>query len=264
MLDAGSQAEATRFQGVTVPCLSTRPLTFVIPAKEEGRFIGRTLRLLLATRDQDGLDFDVVVVDGGSSDDTVEQAALADCIIVDSELGRKSIGYACNVGAGQTSAEFLFHTDADVLFPELASFLGKVTSAFNDSAVVAVTTRLMPYPWEARRRDRAMHRLANALIRGSLRCGAFLAKGECQIVRRSAFEAVGGYNGDIVAGEDCDLFYRLNRIGRIVYIADHCVYHSPRRFRQVGYTTIIGIYAREAISLIVRGRSFLAEWPVVR
>ena len=76
--------------------------------------------------------------------------------------------------------------------------------------------------------------------------------------------AVGGYNSGFVAGEDCDLFRRLARIGRIVFIADSCVYHSPRRFRQIGYVRVLGIYVREWLWMNIMHRSYVREWPVVR
>ncbi|MBK8554444.1 MAG: hypothetical protein IPL65_01130 [Lewinellaceae bacterium] len=104
----------------------------------------------------------------------------------------------------------------------------------------------------------------NALIRLSFPFGAMLAKGECQIVRRSIFEQIGGYNEKIVAGEDCNLFFRLHKIGRIAYVHRLKIYHSPRRFRQYGYARLTWIYLREGLSLLFRGRSYTEEWTPVR
>lgn len=109
-----------------------------------------------------------------------------------------------------------------------------------------------------------MHFIGNRLIEAGVKRGAFVGRGECQIVRREIFESIGGYNGDIIAGEDCELFRRIARRGTIAYLADCFVYHSPRRFHQLGYTRVIGIYTREALSLLVRGKSWLSTWPVVR
>ncbi|MGH7484659.1 MAG: glycosyltransferase [bacterium] len=261
MEDAVSDGASGRERG---GCSDTK-YAFIIPAREEGHYIGRSLRYLREVREEARIPFCVIVVDGGSRDGTVKDAkGLADVVISDSGLARRSIGHARNVGAALVSSPFLFHTDADVLIPDLPRLLMHAERAFEDPAVVAVTTRLMPYPWDATRTDVFMHRLANAIIRLTLHLGAFLARGECQIVRREAFCKVGGYNGEIIAGEDCDLFRRLNRIGRIVYLRDYCVHHSPRRFREVGYLRIICIYIREGLSLVLRRRSYLSEWPLVR
>lgn len=114
------------------------------------------------------------------------------------------------------------------------------------------------------RRDWVLHRVGNAYLRLALRCGALFSRGECQIVRRSAFLTVGTYSADLTSGEDCDLFRRLHQIGDIVYESDMCVYHSVRRFRRWGYFRTLGVYLREVIWTTVFGRSFMRTWPLVR
>jgi glycosyltransferase involved in cell wall biosynthesis len=244
---------------------STPVFSIVIPTKEEARYIGRSMRSLRLARERDGLPLEIVVVDGGSVDRTVAEArGMADVLVTDHPLAAHSIAHARNAGAAATSSPFLFHTDADVLIPDLAGLLAWATEAFRDPAMVAVTVPVMPYPWEGTWRDYLIHRTANAWFRASFRFGGCFGRGECQIVRRSAFEAIGGYAGHFISGEDCDLFRRLNRHGRIGYTSDLCVYHSVRRFRHRGYARVLGIYVREWLWMTLLGRSFLQEWPVVR
>jgi glycosyltransferase involved in cell wall biosynthesis len=240
-------------------------VSFVIPTKEEEGYIGALLRNLRTASEQSGLPVETIVVDSRSADRTVAEAAgLADHVITDCDLACASIAHARNIGARFATGEFLFHTDADVLVPDLAGLLGRVAREFADPETVAVTARVMPYPWEATWRDDVIHRIANAFFRSSRRYGSRFSRGECQIVRRSAFEAVGGYTGRFISGEDCDLFHRLHRVGRVIYLKDQQVYHSLRRFRHDGYVRTLGVYVREWLWMSLLDRSFVTEWRPVR
>jgi glycosyltransferase involved in cell wall biosynthesis len=239
--------------------------SFVIPTRQEAEYIGRSLRHLVDSRTAQQLDFEIIIVDGKSTDATVQEATgLADKIITDDPLACASIAHARNIGAAAASGEFLFHTDADVIAPDLPGLLSRAAREFGDPRVVAVTAPVMPYPWDSTWLDRLIHRIANAHFRASFRYGAFFARGECQIVRRAPFDEVDGYRGDLISGEDCDLFRRLGRKGKIIYIPDMCVYHSLRRFRKLGYLRVLGVYVREWMWMSVFRRSFTREWTVVR
>jgi len=240
-------------------------VSFVIPTKEEEGYIGALLRNLRTASETSELPVETIVVDSRSADRTIAEATgLADRVIADCDLACASIAHARNAGARLATGEFLFHTDADVLIPDLAALLGRAAREFADPATVAVTARVMPYPWESTWRDDAIHRVANAFFRSSRWYGSRFSRGECQIVRRSAFEAVGGYTGRYISGEDCDLFHRLHRVGRVIYLTDQQVYHSLRRFRRDGYMRTLGIYVREWLWMSLLDRSFVTEWRVVR
>jgi glycosyltransferase involved in cell wall biosynthesis len=239
-------------------------LSFVIPTKEEASYIGRTLKQLTAARARDALDIRLIVVDGGSTDSTVERAHLADLVVSDCPLACETIGHARNVGAAMSRSELIFHTDADVLIPDLTAFLRRVEFVFEDTEVAGATVPVVPYPWDARWLDRLMHTLINFAVRCAIPFGAFLALGECQIVRRTAFEAIGGYDGSIVLGEDRDFLQRLARYGRVVYLRDLRVIHSARRYRKLGYRRVLFDYMREGWALLTGRPSPFKEWTPVR
>lgn len=239
--------------------------SIIVPTRNEEGFIGRTLRDLRRAREAHGLDLEVIVVDGGSDDATVQEAqGLADVIVVGDERAARSIAHARNVGAENATRPFLFHTDADVLFQDLDALLATARRLFADPRTVAVTAPVMPYPWTATRRDVVIHRVVNAYLRSSLHWGGMFGRGECQIVRASSFVQVGGYQGDFVSGEDCDLFRRLGRLGKVRYVPHLPVHHSTRRFDECGYVRVLGVYLREWAWMTFRRRSYLSEWPVVR
>jgi GT2 family glycosyltransferase len=104
----------------------------------------------------------------------------------------------------------------------------------------------------------------NTIIRLSFFVKVYLAKGECQLVRRSIFEKIGGYSEHLIAGEDCNLFYRLQREGKIAYLWRLKVHHSPRRFREYGYIKLTLIYFREGLWMLLGKKSYVKEWKAIR
>jgi glycosyltransferase involved in cell wall biosynthesis len=249
-------------------CGDDRPKlwSIIIPTRQEARYIGCTLDAFQAARARDGLPVELVVVDGDSTDGTSAIARRrADRLVIrESTRAKGGIASARNAGADSASGDILFHTDADVIVPDLRSLMERASAEFLDPAIVGISVQLMPYPWNSTRRDYVAHRLLNLHFRMSYHYGAYFARGECQIVRRDAFDAVGGYREDLVSGEDCDLYQRMARIGRIKFLKDQVVYHSTRRFDRLGYVRTCAVYVREAIWRAIFGRSFAKEWKVIR
>jgi glycosyltransferase involved in cell wall biosynthesis len=232
-------------------------ISIIIPTLNEEGVIGERLQSL---KSHLHIPHEIVVSDGNSKDKTAAIARqYADKVFVHGGPERQTIAGGRNAGAAAATGDILFHTDADVIVPDMDAFFTEVLKEFDDPKVVAVTTRLRIYPEEERFDDMIAHLIFNSSIRFANHFGSFLAKGECQIVRASAFRQVGGYNEHVVVGEDGDLFYRLAKIGKIVYRNDLVVYHSPRRFRKTGYVKLLWSYAREGYSLFFLGKSHLKE-----
>jgi glycosyltransferase involved in cell wall biosynthesis len=238
--------------------------SIIIPAKNEEEYIGDTLQKLCEQRSRYSIPLEIIVVDGGSQDSTVNIASLyADAVLTDVDASR-SIAHGRNIGAAHATGTVLIHTDADVDFPRLDILIKDIEHLFSDGSYVAATARLKPKPNEATLLDLFMHLIFNAAIKYSIFFGAFLAKGELQIARASTFEKVGGYSQDIIVGEDCELFFRLNKIGMIKYFDQHLVYHSTRRFKKYGYLKTLLIYGREGFYLLFAKKNYLKRWEEVR
>jgi glycosyltransferase involved in cell wall biosynthesis len=247
--------------------MSRPSLSIIIPTKNEGRYIGRTLAQFEPHWEQHNLE--IIVSDANSADDTADvvraYAERADGRVkLVQSVGKQNIAIGRNLGAAQAQADILLHTDADMRLPDPEKFFRQTLAAFDDPRTVAATVPLWVYPEESGWADRLYHILMNVTIRLSFFFGLYLAKGECQLVRRAAFSSVGGYNETLVAGEDCNLFYRLQKKGRIAYLHRLSVHHSPRRFREYGYLRLSLIYLREGLWMLFRHRSYSREWKPVR
>jgi glycosyltransferase involved in cell wall biosynthesis len=248
--------------------MDQKRISIVIPTKNEANYIDRTIAQFEGFFEKYNLE--IVVSDANSTDGTADvvnrhaERFGADRVKLVQAQGKQNIAIGRNFGAKHATGDILFHMDADVVIPNKDAFFPKITRVFDRPNVVAATTPIWVYPQEATLADKLYHLMMNFIIRISFPFGVYLAKGECQVVRRSTFEKIGGYNETIVAGEDCNLFYRLHKEGKVAYVHRLKVYHSPRRFREYGYIKLTMIYLREGLSLLFLRRSYVEEWKPVR
>lgn len=243
-------------------------ISIVIPTKNEGKYIGPSIEQFREYLEPFNLE--IIVSDANSTDGTAEivrqyQAEWGPARVrLIQSAGKQNIAIGRNLGAAAATGDILFHTDADVHIPDINRFFHKVLATFEKPGIVAATAPIWVYPAEAIWSDKLYHILMNAIIRLSFSVGVYLAKGECQLVHRSVFERIKGYNEKIIAGEDCNLFYRLHKEGKIAYLYRLRVHHSPRRFREYGYLRVSWIYLREGLSLLFLRKSYVEEWKPIR
>ncbi len=239
-------------------------LTIIIPTLNEERVLRTTLERLRALT---AIPFEVVVSDGNSRDATLEIAReLADRVVVYEGAARQTIAQARNLGARAASGEFLLFLDADIELPDINRFLGEALAAFAaDPQLVAATVPISVMKASETLRDRllfgtvnAIHRLNNNLL------GSGSASGEFQLIRRSAFERVGGFNDRLVAYEDWDLFDRLGRIGKTRFLPQHHALHTGRRAHAVGHARLLLTWIGNALWFKLFGRALSKEWSPIR
>ena len=173
--------------------------------------------MLAALRSLDG-EFQLLFVDGGSTDGTVEWLQSQGAPVIRSSRGR---GAQMAAGADATSAPILWFLHADC--PPHPGGLGAIESAVRDGAIAG-------YCLLAFRGEGAPARWMTWLYPKLARFG--LVYGDAGIfVTRSAYLAVGGFR-DWPLFEDLDLITRLNRFAPSrVRQANTLVQPSARRFQ---------------------------------
>ncbi|NPU85323.1 MAG: glycosyltransferase [Syntrophaceae bacterium] len=116
-------------------------ISVLIPTFNEA---GNLLRLLSAIRNQKGFkNIEIVVVDSGSTDDTVKLAKEFDARIVEIKPDEFTYSYARNLGAESASHDVVLFTSADAL-PSSDLWLYSMCAAIDKDGVTAVSCLEIP------------------------------------------------------------------------------------------------------------------------
>lgn len=180
----------------------------IIPAKNEAANIGRCLDSI-ANVDWQQDQYEVIIVDNGSSDATVAIAREKGAqVFIQPEL---TISGLRNFGAAQSSGEVLAFLDADCAvdskwLSSASTYLNDAdgVSAFGSPVVVPDGGTWVQNAWFHVRGKPNLVVDVNWLESANL------------FVKRKAFVAVSGFNESLVTCEDYDLTQRLKEIGRLV------------------------------------------------
>jgi glycosyltransferase involved in cell wall biosynthesis len=208
-------------------------VSVIIPAHNEEKFIGETLKAVLK---QDYPDFEVIVVDNASSDKTSEVVSTFRNVTLVYE-SRKGLLWAREAGRKQATGDIIVSTDADCLpHPE---WLSDGIKHFTADHIVAVTGPCDFHDGGALFRNgtlifqKTVYPFFNRMFQ-EFRFGAVLIGGN-NFVRASALKAIGGYNTSIpFYGEDTDTAKRLSKHGTLLFKRDVITKTSSRRFVQEG------------------------------
>lgn len=173
-------------------------LSIIIPSFNEAQDIKETLQALQGYREA---GHEIIIVDGGSRDSTIEFAqSLVDKLLI-SKPGR---ALQMNIGAEQSEKDILVFLHADTFLPETADQLiinamaqGYLWGRFN--------VRLSGHHF--------LFRIIETMMNGRS-CLTGIATGDQGIfVKREIFEQIGGFP-EIKLMEDIELSKNLKKIGK--------------------------------------------------
>lgn len=197
--------------------LTTPSLSIIIPVLNEARGIVALLQSVQGLRAMGG---EIIVVDGGSRDNTLALAQTLADLVATAPRGRSS---QMNAGAAIAHAPALLFLHADTVLPEGA--LDSVLRAIQQGAV-----------WG--RFDVAISGTASGLgLIGTMmnwrsRLSGIATGDQAIFVRRDVFEQMGGFS-DLPLMEDIDFSRRMKRIGRPACLSEK-VSTSGRRWEKHG------------------------------
>ena len=221
-----------------------RRLSVIVPMLNEEQQIARTLEAIAAGAP----DSEVIVVDGGSTDRSIDEARSRCAAVLSAPRGRAR---QMNAGAAAAHGDVLAFVHADTLVPP--SFAGDLVAAVAVESVVGGR-------FDVRLDDPApLLRLTGWLISVRSRLSRTGTGDQAIFLRREVFERLGGYR-EIELCEDLDLARRLKRAGRVACLRS-CVVTSARRWRRGGViATVVRMWLLRTAFLIGVSPAHLARF----
>lgn len=242
-------------------------LSFVIPAFNEEAYIGRCLNSIERATEEKKFDVEVIVVDNASTDRTAEMTATFSGVQVIREP-MKGITAARRAGYLASTGDLIANVDADTMVTP--HWLETVFAAFEkDSKLIALSGPFILY--DAPRYYAKLVYIFYGLAyigyfvnRFILRVGSMLQGGNF-VIRRSAIEAIGGYDVRFsFYGEDADMARRLHAIGPVRFTFALPIYASARRLMQEGLVKMAAKYGANYFWTIFLKRPFSTSHVDIR
>ncbi|MEW6325424.1 MAG: glycosyltransferase [Nitrospirota bacterium] len=215
-------------------------LSVIIPAYNEAAYIGRLLASLEAARLQLGAEHqaELIVVDNGSTDATAAIARSHGATVV-AEAERR-ISAARNAGARAARGDVLIFIDADnVASPNLLSAIEE--SMASGRYVGGGVKNVWPDRWSTG--IALTYAFFWVFFRAlGLSAGVIFAA-------RGAFDAVGGFDPALYAGEDAKIVWELKRWARrhgqrFCNLRSAYIVTSTRKFDQYGDWLFVKLFLR--------------------
>ncbi len=229
--------------------MDTPFFSVIIPVLNEEEYLPKLLAYLTK---QTFREFEVIVVDGGSTDKSVARAntyakKLPGFQLIESP--EHNVSFQRNLGAKHARGPYLMFFDADVGFA--SRYLEQVARAIQKHKYMFLTTYMRADSREPR--DQLIVTINNMLLEGAKLLDNPFAGGWNIIIHKGVFEQIGGFNPAIVISEDHDLARRCFAAGVTLTILKHPrIIYSLRRFRHYGYWTMIRRYLHTSLYGILK------------
>lgn len=200
-------------------------ISVVIPAYNEEKYIGETLKSVIA-QDFPKDNYEIVVVDNNSDDQTAKAAGSFRVRVV--ECKTKGVSAARQAGAEASRGEIIVFTDADTTVGK--DWLNQLSKQFEDRGIAAVTGTAGFD--KAGRVNNLIAKGFPAFMRLQFIFGRKALNGFNCAIRKTVFDKIGGFNTNLVSAEDVDLGIRASKEGKVVFVPEIKVYTSARRMEK--------------------------------
>jgi len=197
-------------------------VSILIRTKNEGRHLEKTLSVLFS---QTYKNFEILIVDSGSTDDTLSMARKYPVKLFEIKPEDFSFGYSLNYGIQHARGKYIICLSAHAL-PIGDAWIQTVIDNFSDERVAAVMTRAMPWPgcnpFDRRGLLRKYERPKMDIAKGPLS----IFSNANSVIRKEIWKKV-PFDETLTGSEDCDWQMKVAKLNyKIMYEPEAKLYHS--------------------------------------
>lgn len=202
--------------------MSLNKISIIIPALNEAKNLRNTLAFIHLSENEE-----MIIVDGGSNDETLSIAREFTKNVFQAKSGRASV---MNFGAQKANGDILLFLHADCILPNNAFIL--IRKALTDSSIAAGG-------FDLGISDPRLHfRIIEFGVNLRAHLTSLIYGDQAMFLRKDIFDRINGF-AEIPLMEDIEISLRLRKIGKMIFLKPP-IKASPRRWIKEGviYTTI--------------------------
>jgi len=206
----------------------THKFSIIIPTYNEADQIAKTIKIVQDANEQ--YQIEIIVADGGSTDDTINVAQQCGATVVRSE--RKGRAAQMNKGASVAKHNMLYFLHADSIPPN--NFTTQILRAYKNGAKSGCFRLAFDYEhWFLKANAWFTRFNVNAVRFGD----------QSLFVTKEVFQKSGGFREDLLMMEDQEIIHRIKKYGRFKVMNDY-VTTSARKYLDNGIYRLQAIFFR--------------------